>query len=266
VADGGYARTIVAGGEPGTMEVRRPSAEPYLLLTLRLRARAELLPLVERVRRLFDLDAYPHEITAHLCGDPVLAATLAAHPGLRVPGAWDGFELAVRAILGQQVTVKGATTLAGRLVERFGRPVAEGAGGLTHLFPTPEALAGADLASIGLPRPRAEALRGLAIAAAEGRPLFDRGDSLDETLARLTALPGVGPWTAQYVAMRAAREPDAFPAGDLGLRRRFARDGEPASERDLAARAEAWRPFRAYAAMALWLGGHPGASSPSREE
>jgi AraC family transcriptional regulator of adaptative response / DNA-3-methyladenine glycosylase II len=152
--------------------------------------------------------------------------------GLRIPGAWDAFELTVRAVLGQQVTVKGATTLTGRLVERFGEEVPHG-----RLFPRPAALAGQDLAAIGLPRARAAALRSAAEAFASAHP--------PETVAELMALPGIGAWTAQYVAMRAFHDRDAFPASDLGLIR--------AAGPDVAQQAEAWRPWRAYAAMHLWL-------------
>jgi AraC family transcriptional regulator of adaptative response / DNA-3-methyladenine glycosylase II len=180
---------------------------------------------------------------------------------LRVPGAWDGFELAVRAILGQQVSVRGATTLAGRLVAKFGAPLAETSeAGLTHLFPSAAVLASADVASIGLPRARAEAIRALARAVADGNLALDTGLELDALVERLCEIPGIGPWTAHYVAMRACGETDAFPAGDLVLRRAY---GGPAREAALLAASEAWRPWRAYAALQLWASA--AASPPSRK-
>jgi AraC family transcriptional regulator of adaptative response / DNA-3-methyladenine glycosylase II len=166
-----------------------------------------------------------------------------------VPGCWDGFELAVRAILGQQVSVKGASTLAGRLVQTFGAPLLSVAP-LTHLFPSAEVLAEADVAVIGLPRKRAESIRALARAVIDGRVVFSSVKNVDALQARLCELPGIGDWTAQYIAMRALGEPDAFPASDLGLLRSLSLDDEC----EVARRAEAWRPWRAYAAMYLWQG------------
>ena len=164
-----------------------------------------------------------------------------------MPGCWDGFELAVRAILGQQVTVKGATTLAGRLVRAFGRKLAV-PNGLTHLFPTSEVLARADLSAVGLPASRAATIRELARAVADGELKFEGVIDTEAFRTRLCEIPGIGKWTAQYVAMRALRDPDAFPAGDLGLMRGL----NALSERDLERRSEAWRPWRAYAAMCVW--------------
>lgn len=239
--DGGvYARTFDAG----LLEVAR-EGESHLALTLTLAGNADLFAIAGRVRRLFDLDADPHAIAAHL-GD------VAIIPGLRVPGAWDGFEMAVRAILGQQVTVKGATTLSGRLVARFGAPIDAPSGALTHRFPRPERLAEADVESIGLPAARAASIRALARAVASGALDLGASPGLEALIAALTALPGIGAWTAHYIAMRAAREPDAFPSGDLVLRKHASDGVEPLSPRALEARAEAWRPWRAYAAMHLW--------------
>lgn len=219
--------------------------------------------MVERARRIFDLGADPLAIDERLAASPVLTRAVAATPGLRVPGVWDSFELAVRAILGQQITVQGATTLSGRLVRRFGTPVSLGDDpALTHLFPSPAVLAHADLTTIGLPRARAEAIRGLAAAVAAGELVLDAPQGLDEAMPRLRALPGIGEWSAHYIAMRALREPDAFPATDLGLRRAVAGDGAPVSDVVLRRMAEAWRPWRAYAAMYLWAGQR----LPRREE
>jgi AraC family transcriptional regulator of adaptative response / DNA-3-methyladenine glycosylase II len=172
---------------------------------------------------------------------------------LRVPGAWDGFELAVRAVLGQQVTVSAAATLAARLVAAHGKPLPEPAAGLTHVFPAPDALASADLASLGMPRSRAATLNAVATAAVADKHLFDATGGLDEAVRRLRAIRGIGEWTAQYIALRQLREPDAFPAADVGLIRAMAgQDGCRRSADELLDRAETWRPWRAYAAQHLW--------------
>ena len=255
VADGAYARTIALHGAVGTVEVR--AAPPHLLATIRFPDEAALPAIGARLRRLLDLDADAAAIAGALGADPLLAPLLAARPGLRVPGAWDGFELAVRAILGQQVSVAAASTLAGRLAARFGTPLAGGAEGegLATIFPAPAALAGADIAAIGLPRARAAALAALASAAASDPALLGGDGTPTATIARLRELPGIGEWTAQYVAMRALRDADAFPTSDLGLLRAVAALTGAArpSPAELLARAEAWRPWRAYAALHLWM-------------
>ncbi len=182
-------------------------------------------PIIARLRRVFDLAADPDMIGAHLSLDPVLAPLVSARPGLRVPGAWDGFELAVRAIFGQQITVPAATKLLGRLVLAHGAPLpaaTKDADGLSHLFPSPSRLAGADLAVLGMPNARAVAVTSLAAAISADPTMFSRGASLDEAIAKLRSLPGIGEWTAQYIAMRELREPDAFPAADIGLMRAMA--------------------------------------------
>jgi len=175
-------------------------------------------------------------------------------PGLRVPGCWNGFELATRAILGQQITVRGATTLAGRIVRAFGRPI-PGPAPLTHLFPEPEILADADLTSIGLPTARRQTIRALARAVCDGRIRFEGIVESDTFLQRLTEIPGIGKWTAQYVAMRALGEPDAFPVGDVALLSAL----NLAKAADLEPRSIAWRPWRAYATMYLWNSPHESA-------
>jgi len=253
VRDGSYRRTLRLARGAGWIEVSQAPGESALSVALHLPASAEWIVVVERLRRVFDLAADPQVIAASLRRDPLLAPLVRRRPGLRIPGAWDPFELAVRAILGQQVTVRGATTLAGRLVERFGETVAgTGASGVGRLFPRPANLASAPLESIGLPSARAAALRSLAAAVASGDLVLEGGASLGEAVASLTRLPGIGPWTAHYVALRALGEPDAFPAGDLGLRRAAGVPGRPATETALAARAERWRPWRGYAALHLW--------------
>ncbi len=246
-----YARTIEIDGAAGTLEVAPVPGESCLMLRARLPEGADVLPLVERARRIFDLTADPLQIGEHLKGHGALGALVTAAPGLRVPGAWDPFELAIRAILGQQVTVRGATTLTGRLVQALGRPVAA-EGGLTHLFPRPEVLADGDLSAVGIPRARAASIRALARAVADGTLALDASRGLDDAVARLCAVPGVGPWTAQYIAMRGLGEPDAFPVGDLGLRQALGNGAGPLTAAAVERLAEAWRPWRAYAAMHLW--------------
>jgi len=254
VADGVYRRTIAIGDGAGTIEVRAAAGEPHLLMRVRLARPERLLQVVARARRLFDLDADPVPIADHLAASPELTPLVARRPGLRVPGAWDAFELAVRAVLGQQVTVRGATTLAGRLVRAAGTPLDRAEDGLTHLFPRPEALAHADLASVGVPRARAATIRALAVAVESGKVVLDASRGLEDAVARLAAVPGIGAWTAHYVAMRALGEPDAFPAADLGLRRALGNGAGRLAPARVAERAEAWRPWRAYAVMHLWAG------------
>ncbi|HVO13934.1 MAG TPA: AlkA N-terminal domain-containing protein [Alphaproteobacteria bacterium] len=259
-----YARSIALGGARGILTVE-PAAGNRAQVAVRF-PRLDALPtIIARVRRVFDLAADPLAIGAHLAQDPALAPLVAARPGLRVPGAWDGFELAVRAVLGQQITVVAATGLAGRLVRTFGEKLPEALGapaGLTHVFPTPARLAGADIASLGMPRARAAALAALAAAAAADANLFGPRASLEDAIARLRALAGIGEWTAQYIAMRELREPDAFPAADIGLLRAMADpDGRRPAPAALLARAEAWRPWRAYAALHLWAADAPKAAS-----
>jgi AraC family transcriptional regulator of adaptative response / DNA-3-methyladenine glycosylase II len=240
-------------GAPGNIEVAKGACGAHLLLRAELGDPAGLLEAVDRVRRIFDLAADPLRIAGDLerNAGARLSAALRSQPGVRVLGAWDGFELAVRAVLGQQVSVAGASTLCGRLVQAFGKPLALGRG-LTHLFPTPDALASADIAAIGVPKTRAHTLRALARAVANQTLRLDAARGLDDAVARLRRVPGIGEWTAHYIAMRAFGEPDAFPASDLGLRKALGGEKAPLSHAEVASLAEAWRPWRAYAAMALW--------------
>jgi AraC family transcriptional regulator, regulatory protein of adaptative response / DNA-3-methyladenine glycosylase II len=249
-----YARVIGPIESPGCLRISAwPDGEHALKLELHGAAPTRLLEIVNRLRRMFDLDADPQAISAALSTDARLRPLLRRHPGLRLPGGWDGFEIAVRAIVGQQVSVAGARTVAGRLAQRFGQalPIAL-APGLGHLFPTPEALADADLVPVGLTRVRADTIKGMARALLDGRVAFGSEHSLDEFVARWTALPGIGPWTAHYIAMRALGHPDAFPAEDLVLQRALPNDGSRMSAKSLARHADAWRPWRAYAAIHLW--------------
>lgn len=212
--------------------------------------------LVRRVRRMFDLDADLRPVHALFADDPLLSRAIALHPGLRVPCCWDGFELAVRAVLGQQISVAGATTLARRLVETWGEQHAGEAAqiGLDRSFPSPERLRDAPLETIGLPRTRAATLRALSAAVVNGQLSFEAGQRLDDFVERAVALPGIGAWTAQYIAMRALALPDAFPAGDLVLQQRLGPGAGVArlSERATEARSQVWRPWRAYAVLHLW--------------
>jgi len=248
-----YRRTVRVGERAGVIAVRPVPGAHHLELRVTGPVTPELPAIVERVNRIFDLGCDPLDIAEHLGRDPVLARTTPIRSGPRVPGAWDPFEMAVRGLLGQQVSVKGAVTLTGRLVERFGEPLPEANGGLTRLFPTPETLARKDVASIGIPRSRAATIRAFAKAVVDGRVTLDRYKDLEETVAELTAVPGIGPWTAHYIAMRGLAHPDAFPASDLGLLKAAERWGAPAKPKALEAIAEAWRPWRAYAVIALWM-------------
>jgi AraC family transcriptional regulator of adaptative response / DNA-3-methyladenine glycosylase II len=244
VEAGCYRRTIAIGDTHGTIAVTPAAQGPALQLEVRFGDPRALLSIVERVRRIFDLGADPAVIALQLAGDPLLRRAAAAHQGIRTPGAWDPFEITVRAILGQQVSVKAATTIAGRIAARWGTPIGPADAALNRLFPTPNQLAGAPLEEAGLTSARATTLRALATAVTSRAVAFDGASTLDA----LRAIPGIGEWTAQYVAMRALNEPDAFLAGDLILRR-MAGDCTP---RELERRSEAWRPWRSYAVMLLW--------------
>jgi AraC family transcriptional regulator, regulatory protein of adaptative response / DNA-3-methyladenine glycosylase II len=248
-----YRRTIDLHGGHGVIEVAPLRRRNALAATIRFADVRALPAIIGRIRNLFDLGSDIAAINAQLAEDLFLAAHVAARPGLRVPGAWDPFELAMRAVLGQQVSVTAARALAAKLAAAHGEPLASGPdGGLTTVFPRPERIA---IAAIVLPMPSARiaTLRAIAAAVIADPKLFDGDGDLDAKLARLRALPGVGEWTAQYIAMRALREPDAFPAADIGLLRAMTdRDGQRPTPAALLACAERWRPWRAYAAQHLW--------------
>jgi AraC family transcriptional regulator, regulatory protein of adaptative response / DNA-3-methyladenine glycosylase II len=252
-----YLRTVALEGGHGTIEIRPVAGQSALAATIRFPTVGALPAIVDRIRRVFDLGADIAVIDRRLAEDPFMAPFVAARPGLRLPGAWDGFELAVRAVLGQQITVAATRRLAGKLVATYGQPLTDRGSdpvrGLTTVFPRPEVLAVADLASLGMPRSRAMSISALAGAVAADANLFARDPDLPTSIARLRALPGIGEWTAQYIAMRALREPDAFPAADIGLlRASIGVDGIRPTPAALLVRAEAWRPWRAYAAQHLW--------------
>lgn len=248
VIDGTYRRSLALPGGGGWVGLTPDAAG--VRCELRVDDPGNAAEAVDRCRRLFDLDADPAPIRAVLEADPLLAPLVRRRPGLRVPGAADGFELAVRAIVGQQVSVAGARTLLGRLVSRFGEPLAVPEGGVTHRFPAPEVLAELDPGELPFPRTRGIALRELARLAAAGDLRLDPESDTRKALRVLASIPGVGPWTTSYVAMRALGDPDVFLAGDVGVRKALVRlGGTPDPER--------WRPWRSYAVMHLWraLGG-----------
>jgi AraC family transcriptional regulator, regulatory protein of adaptative response / DNA-3-methyladenine glycosylase II len=246
-----YRRALAVGDAQAIIEVRPHDRDGFLEVGMREVPAARVFEVVQAVRQVFDTDAPINDIADALRGDPRLAALLKRQPGVRVPGAFDGFELAVRAILGQQISVRAATTIAGRIAVRYGTPLSAPCGALTHLFPVPEQLRRARFNNIGLVRSRADTLRRLAAAVAGGDIGFHPLQDLAEFHAALTAIKGIGDWTAQYVMMRALKHPDAFPAADLGLMKGL-EPGVRVSAKQLAARADDWRPWRAYAAMLLW--------------
>lgn len=247
--NGSYRRTLRLPGGFGVVEL--VPRDDHVRATFRLDGLADLAAAVHRCRRLLDLDADPHAYASVLGGDDLLAPLVLASPGLRAPGAVDGAETAIRAVLGQQVSLAAARTAAARLVAAYGSPLAQPDGALTHAFPSPEVLAGASLDEIGLPRSRRETVRELARRLASGELVLHGGADLDEIQRRLLEIPGVGPWTAGYISLRALGDPDAFPVGDAGLRRAAHRLGLLTAAA-LATRSERWRPWRAYAAHYLW--------------
>ena len=258
VVAGRYRRTIEIDGAVGLLEIAHDAPRNRLLATIRLSQLGPLPRIISRVRAMCDLDADPDAIGATLARDPRLAPLVAARPGLRVPGAWDPFELAVRAILGQQITVSAATRLAGQIAERWGTPFQDET--LSRVFPLPAALAKAQIT--GMPGARARAITALAGAVEANADLFARHEDLPGAIVALGRLPGIGEWTAHYIAMRALREPDAFPAADIGLLRAMDDGAGRPLPAQLLARSAAWKPWRAYAAMHLWA--QPIAKEPSR--
>jgi AraC family transcriptional regulator, regulatory protein of adaptative response / DNA-3-methyladenine glycosylase II len=244
--DATYRRSLPLDHGSGIAEVGTDGCE------LRLDDERDRADAVARCRRLLDLDADTPRIDAELGRDPLLAPLVRRRPGLRVPRATDGFELAVRAVVGQQVTLAAARSTAGRLVALYGRPLEQPAGSITHLFPTPAAIAEVDSLELRMPRVRANALRALARAVLDGDLDLSAGADRPAATHALLELPGIGPWTASYIGMRALGDSDAFPPGDAAVRRaleRLGQDGRPAAAQRLA---ERWRPWRSYALMHLW--------------
>jgi AraC family transcriptional regulator, regulatory protein of adaptative response / DNA-3-methyladenine glycosylase II len=251
---GSYCRHFSIDGAVGKLRVTQVDNDDALLLEVDFPKAAQLPDIRTRIRRMFDLDADMTAIHARLGRKAPLRALVRRHPGQRLPGGWDGFEIAVRAVLGQQISVAAARTLASRLVQRFGIE-ADLAGGETfRLFPPPRDLVDADLGAIGVTRARAQTLRSMAQALCEDRVDFRPDQPLEEFVDKWVQLPGIGAWTAHYIAMRALSHADAFPAADLVLRKAVSQNGEPVPLRQLQAMAEAWRPWRAYAVLHLWRG------------
>lgn len=255
VFDGVYRRTVVVDGDPGVLELLR-DRDDSVLLRAHLPHWEGMVAITRRARRVFNLDADVSSAQLQLGTDPLIGPLIAARPGLRPPGCWDAFEIGIRAIVGQQVSVKAATTVIGRIVERYGNPVPGLVPmGLSRVFPTPGQLAQAELEGVGLPTTRAAAIRRFSLAVEDHQVHLDRACGLDELVEEICALPGLGPWTAHYLALRIG-ERDAFPASDLGLRRALAPAGvrsAPAAA-EVAKVAERWRPYRAFAAAHLWSG------------
>jgi len=247
-----YTRRFAIGKGAGTLRVTQMRNEPALALRVQFEDTAQLQAICARVRRMFDLDADIAAINTQLRLDARLRECVRRNPGQHLPGGWEGFEIAVRAVLGQQISVAAARTFAVRLVERFGVPAALPDGEKVRLFPAAQTIADADLTRIGLPRARASTLNAIARAVCDGSVSFRPEQTLQQFVASWVALPGIGDWTAHYIAMRALSHPDAFPAADLVLRKAVTSDGSLAPLKELRALAEDWRPWRAYAVMHLW--------------
>jgi AraC family transcriptional regulator, regulatory protein of adaptative response / DNA-3-methyladenine glycosylase II len=255
-----YQRTIAIDGSHGIIAVSPVAGENYLVANIQFPQVTALALIVEKLRQVFDLSANVTLISTQLAKDQYLAKIVTAKPGLRVPGAWDGFELAVRAILGQQISVAAATTLASRLVATYGEPLvaddtAWAAADLKFVFPRPELLVGEDLTKLGVTKARSKAITSLAAMMTENPNTLSGFSNLEDGVKQLCKLPGIGAWTAQYIAMRLLREPDAFPTGDLALLRAMEKQEQPMTKARLTELAETWRPWRAYAAMHLWSSG-----------
>lgn len=256
---GRYSRTVEIKGTMGSVQVEHLPDRQSLGVSIRFPDVRSFPAIVARVRRQFDLGADIETIEEHLSGDPALALLVAQRPGLRAPGGWDCFEIAVRAVLGQQISVAAARGLAGRLVALYGRSVPKSFSihpGILYVFPSAHQLASASPIRLGMPMARLSALKAVAEATLEDPNLFHPFGSVEQTVARLRTIRGIGEWTAQYIALRAIREMDAFPAADVGLLRSAGfMDGEEATPASLLNRAEPWRPWRAYAAQHLWAAG-----------
>ncbi len=250
-----YSRTMTSDDAHGVVQISPDKRDGYLSLTLHCVNTNALFETVQTAREVFDLDAPISEIRATLGKDKALKPMLRKNPGVRVPGAWDGFEVTIRAILGQQISVKAATTIAGRIARKYGErldlPGTNIEGGLSHIFPTAEQLMRARLLNIGLVRSRAETIRRVSAAVVNWDLQFDVAQDPEQFCEALQSIKGIGDWTAQYVAMRALKNPDAFPGSDLGLIKAIAYP-DRVTPQELVTQAADWRPWRAYAAMLLW--------------
>jgi AraC family transcriptional regulator of adaptative response / DNA-3-methyladenine glycosylase II len=257
VEDKCYRRTMLTCGHPGVVEVRASDASDHLDVTMHLATFGSIIDEVERVRSLFGINSDHSDALSYLRKDKWLGATMKKQPGIRLPGAWDRFETAVRIIVGQQVSVAGASTVTGRIVKRFGKQIEVPLpGSLAYVFPAPSVLAKAKVQNFDMPKSRANTIKQFAAAVANGDIDLTMTGSLEKTTKALERLPGIGPWTSNFIAGRVMRQPDAFPASDLGLRKGAARlvgGNDLLSETDLIELAEQWRPFRATAAAYLWM-------------
>jgi AraC family transcriptional regulator of adaptative response / DNA-3-methyladenine glycosylase II len=262
IADGGYTRTVATAHGCAIVRARPLDGEDSLELCVSGAEPAALLHLAAVARRVFDLAADPATIRSAFRNDATLGPIVRRRPGLRIPGVWDAFECAVRAIAGQQVSLHAGRTLVARLVARAGQRIATPIPGLTHLFPSPAALLDADLTGLGLTDARVRTLEALARAVADGTVNFS--GSVEAVTQSLTGIRGIGPWTAQYVALRALGDPDAFPCADLVLRRAACQTAATLSASELERRAEAWRPWRGYAAIHLWSAASNARAAESR--
>lgn len=252
---GSYARTLQFGEQVGCVHVFNDAERAHLKLRISTHLHAHVRTILASLRHLFDLDANPLVIQAHLAQTPHLAQQIARTPGLRLPGCVSPFELAIRTIIGQQVSVAGATTVMARLIAAFGHPIETELEHLHYVFPSPEQLSQVDIgaiAAIGMPFKRAQTIVSFAQFVAQGGFQIPVGLPLQDFIHRLCELPGIGPWTAQYIAMRAFRYPNAFPAGDLGLQKAAADEQVRLTEKQLEQRSQAWAPWRSYAAILLW--------------
>ncbi len=250
-----YARTITIGGQSGTVIIEPAETPGFLILTVHAALTNHIFEITQTTRAAFDLDAPIIDIAKLLAQDTLFKTSIQCRPGIRVPGAWNGFELTVRAILGQQISMKAATTLAGRLAHRYGGTITPEQmmpdSSLSHTFPTPERLAKARMVNLGISKNRTDTIRRLAEATEKQEIGFDPSQDPADFCQRLQTIRGIGEWTAQYVAMRALKDPDAFMASDLGLLKAI-KPGQKVTPKMLAKHAESWRPWRAYAAMHLW--------------
>lgn len=245
-----YCRSIRTEKSRGIIMAALSEKDAHLELTLQIEDTGGLMNIVRRVGRIFDLGADPMFITGHLQKDPGLVPIISAFPGLRIPGGWDNFEIAIRTVIGQQISIRAANTITRRLVRRYGTPIDDSfVHGITSLFPTPHDLAGADLTGTGITAKRAETISTLAKKVAKGEIVLEGIVHTEKVKNSLMEVPGIGGWTAEYIAMRALREPDAFPAADLALKRELQ---EMARQQKAVDRPDIWRPWRAYAAMYLW--------------
>lgn len=254
VMDNEYTRTIGTQEKPGLIKIRCDPQKNQLICKIHTTETENLLAIIEKIKCIFDLGADPQSIISGLQAVKKLRQLVHKNPGLRVPGCWDGFEIAVRSITGQQVSVAGATTVIGRIVEQYGKP-SKLDSSVGYLFPTPQALADLDPASLSMPRARANTIASVARAVASGELSFDPGQDPSEMIDQLVCLKGIGPWTAQYIAMRALAQPDALLEGDLVLEKKAAELyglSERMKSKQLVAHSEAWRPWRAYASMHIW--------------